>query len=172
MRLYHSHFRARRVKFEIIQLVAARAETKLQSSGWVAQLRRPGSLEVKNRRPCSRLDLPCSRARHGSLRRSAAAPAARARGDAGTLRAARHPPGVAQRQHGTAASGRVHVLAQATGLVPRSLSPPALPSSRPRPRPGGAPGGTLSPGTERATRWRPPIAPCLHRDVSNLGGYL
>lgn len=53
-----------------------------------------------------------------------------------------------------------------------ALSPPALPSSRPRPRPGGAPGGTQSPGTERATRWRPPIAPSLRRDVSSLGGYL
>lgn len=102
--------------------------------------------------------LPCSRARPGSLRRSAAAPAARARGDAGTLRTARHPPGVAQRQHGPAAPGRVRVPAQATGLVPRSLSPPALPSSRPLSWPGGAPGGTLRPGTERAKRWRPPIA--------------
>lgn len=118
--------------------------------------------------------LPCSRARPGSLRRSAAAPAARARGDAGTLRTARHPPGVAQRQHGPAAPGRVRVPAQATGLVPRSLLPPALPSSRPLPRPGGAPGGTLRPSTEQATRWRPPIAPSLslHRDVSSLGGYL
>lgn len=116
--------------------------------------------------------LPCSRARPGSLRRSTAAPAARTRGDAGTLRTARHPPGVAQRQHGPAAPGRVRVPAQATGLVPRSLSPPALPSSRPLPQPGGAPGGTLRPGTEQATRWRPPIAPSLHRDVSSLGGYL
>lgn len=73
--------------------------------------------------------LPCSRARPGSLRRSAAAPTARARGDAGTLRAARHPPGVAQRQHGTAAPGCVRVLAQATGLC--RLQPCPLPAPVP-----------------------------------------
>lgn len=46
-RLYRCHFRASRVKSETYftqstQPVAARAETKLQSPGWVAQLRRPG----------------------------------------------------------------------------------------------------------------------------------